>query len=170
MIENLLYFAFGLLLAIFVGLLIVPLIWNRAITLTERNLTKRANPDIRAKVAENDRRFAELAINNQKSAATKRVLEKINAELEVELAKHRDQIKTLKAELRNLKQNTTNTKTDSNTLKTQITDLAAEMAAITAKLEGDDSGILKALNAKDAKGNDKNSLAQKIIILRKKIG
>jgi chromosome segregation ATPase len=66
MIENIMYFALGLLVAVLVGLIVIPAVWKRAVRLTKRRI-EAATPITMAEFrADKDQLRAEFALSTRK--------------------------------------------------------------------------------------------------------
>ncbi|UXN68226.1 hypothetical protein N8A98_13155 [Devosia neptuniae] len=110
MIENIMYFALGLLLAVLVGLIVMPAVWKRAVRLTKRRI-EAATPITMAEFrADKDQLRAEFALSTRKlemnvEALRKRLAEQLSevnqkrADLGGALQTERDEHHTIVGEL-----------------------------------------------------------------------
>ena len=80
MIENIMYFALGLLVAVLVGLIVIPAVWKRAVRLTKRRI-EAATPITMAEFrADKDQLRAEFALSTRKLEINVETLRKRLAE------------------------------------------------------------------------------------------
>ena len=99
MIESVMYFGIGFLVATLLGLLFIPLVHNRAVRLTMRRLEASTPMSITEIRADRDQLRAEFAMSNRRIEMR---IEKLQAQTTTQLAelgKKTDAIKRLKKEL-----------------------------------------------------------------------
>jgi chromosome segregation ATPase len=97
-IENIMYFALGLLLAGLVALAVMPAVWKRAVRLTKRRI-EAATPITMAEFrADKDQLRAEFALSTRKLEMTVEALRKKLAEQLSDVASARTDLGALKAE------------------------------------------------------------------------
>ncbi|MGB7656884.1 MAG: hypothetical protein WBL96_00900, partial [Pseudolabrys sp.] len=99
MIEPIMYFGIGFLVAALIGLVVVPLVHNRAVRLTMRRL-EAATPLSMAEIhADKDQLRAEFAMSTRRLEMSVEQLKARSTNQRAELGKKGDAINRLKVEL-----------------------------------------------------------------------
>jgi uncharacterized membrane protein YccC len=98
MIETIMCIAIGFLLGCLVGLMVIPLVHNRAVRLTFRRLEATAPHTIEEIRADKDLLRAEFAMSTRRFEINTEQVKKKNASLLVQLAKSNETINRLKIE------------------------------------------------------------------------
>jgi predicted nuclease with TOPRIM domain len=98
MIETIMCIAIGFLLGCLVGLMVIPLVHNRAVRLTFRRLEATIPQTIEEIQADKDLLRAEFAMSTRRFEINTEQVKKKNASLLVQLAKRNETINRLKIE------------------------------------------------------------------------
>jgi chromosome segregation ATPase len=99
MIEQIMYFGIGFLVATLVGLLVIPLIHGRAVRLTMRRLAATAPMSMSEIQADKDKLRADFAMSTRRLEASVETLKTKSVDQLTELNKTADTISRLKVEL-----------------------------------------------------------------------
>ena len=99
MIEWIMYFGIGFLVAALLGLLFIPLVHNRAVRLTTKRLEASTQPSMVEIRADKDHLRAEFAISTRRLEMTIEELKAKTSMQRAELGKRTDAINQLKKEL-----------------------------------------------------------------------
>jgi len=120
MIESVMYFGIGFLVATLLGLLFIPLVHNRAVRLTMKRLEASTPMSISEIRADKDQLRAEFAMSNRRIEMR---IEKLQAQTTTQLAelgKKTDAINQLKKELAETKVTNLALETRDRTLRDQL--------------------------------------------------
>jgi chromosome segregation ATPase len=144
MIEPIMYFGIGFLVASLLGLLLIPLVHNRAVRLTMRRL-EAATPVSMAEIhAEKDQLRAEFAMATRRLELSVEQLTARTSSQLAELGKKADAINRLKAELAEKKATVFALETREKTLKEQLRTTEDELTAKTAMLRETERSLASA--------------------------
>lgn len=163
-IENIMYFALGLLVAGLVSLIILPAVWKRAVRLTKRRI-EAATPITMAEFrADKDQLRAEFALSTRRLEMNVETLRKRLAEQLGDVNQKRSDLGQLKAErdqhlaiVRELEARETELRSRTTELEREATDLAQRLRMRDRELEArnDEVGKLRqTVRGRVPKGSD----------------
>lgn len=137
MIEAIMYFGIGFLVATLLGLLFIPLVHNRAVRLTRKRLEASSPLSMVEVRADRDHLRAEFAISNRRLEMTIEDLKAKTSTQLAELGKKKDAINRLKKEL-------ADTKVTSVALEAQTRAMRDELCVTEKELRMKSSALLEA--------------------------
>lgn len=138
MIENIMYFALGLLVAVLVGLVVMPAVWKRAVRLTKRRI-EAATPITMAEFrADKDQLRAEFALSTRKLEMNVESLRKRLAEQLGDASQKRTDMGALKAE-----------REEHQSIVEDMEGRQAELRARVSELERESTDLAQRLRMRD---------------------
>lgn len=138
LIENMMYFALGALVAGLIALVILPAVWKRAVRLTKRRIES-ATPITMAEFrADKDQLRAEFALSTRRLEMNVESLRKKLTEQLAEVNQKRSELGVLKAE-----------RDKHGAIVTELESRAAELRARVAELERDNTDLAQRLRMRD---------------------
>ncbi len=168
LIENIMYFALGLLIAVLLALIIMPAVWQRAVRLTKRRI-EAATPITMAEFrADKDQLRAEFALSTRRLEMNVETLRKRLAEQLSEANQKRTDLGALKAERENHLSIVRELESREIELRARVLELEKENADLSQRLRMRErelstrDGEIEALRAKTQGNNDKEHSAQDV--------
>lgn len=155
MVEPLLYFTLGFLMAAFLAALVTPAVWRRAVTLTRRGIEASVPLSREEILAERDSLRAEHAIVARRLEMEVKSLKQRMAEQTVDLAKDRQEMAVIAAERDALKQELLQAETGSRDWQQQVQGRDDRVQAVSAALD-------KAETALEAKQGELAALSRQL--------
>src|SRR3954464_10022089 len=144
-IENIMYFALGLLAAALVALAIMPAVWRRAVRLTKRRI-EAATPITMAEFrADKDQLRAEFALSTRKLEMTIETLRKRMADQVADVDRKRTDLGALKAE-----------RDQHGVVVAELEAREAEIRARLAELERDNTDLAQRLRMREREVSSRN--------------
>lgn len=142
MLENILFFALGALVAVLVTLMIAPAIWRRAVALTRQRIEASVPLSLDEIQGEKDQLRAAAAVESRKLEVTLEGEREKSAKQFVDLSKNRDKILKLEdeitaraARISELEAHTTALQSDLNARENALQKVEAKLLATESRLE-----------------------------------
>ncbi|QMV00819.1 hypothetical protein GHV40_04640 [Devosia sp. D6-9] len=133
-IENIMYFALGLLIAALLALAIMPAIWKRAVRLTKRRIEAATPMSMAEFRADKDQLRAEFALSTRRLEMTIEGLRKRLAEELGDVSRRKADLNSIKTEREQHQQIVTDLETRETTLNQRIAELEKESTDLSQRL------------------------------------